>query len=197
MLPRFWNQNMTHLLSEWQGHLLSCPGQLKRWVTHSLTYIHTTCNQEMPAHIKMVLLYWKECWIFWSDCNLEKKIISADPYDWMVGKVWKSGRKTGFSSLITDLIRRWIMHTPAGQGGAKLPSNLQIEFFSSYHPLIQKIFPHTTLPKRRSARIRPLKSTGWLHVDNIVLQSEPCLHGSYPHHSVPSTGAINPANDSF
>ena len=58
----------------------------------------------------------------------------------MVGKVWKSGRKTGFSSLITDLIRRWIMHTPAGQGGAKLPSNLQIEFFSSYHPLIQKYF---------------------------------------------------------
>ena len=151
----------------------------------------------MPAHIKMVLLYWKECRIFWSDCNLEKKIISADPYDWMVGKVWKSGRKTGFSSLITDLIRRWIMHTPAGQGGAKLPSNLQIEFFSSYHPLIQKIFPHTTLPKRRSARIRPLKSTGWLHVDNTVPQSEPCLHGSYPHHSVPSTGAINPANDSF
>ena len=34
--------------------------------------------------------------------------------------------------------QRWIMHTPAGQGGAKLPSNLQIEFFSSYHPLTKK-----------------------------------------------------------
>ena len=125
----------------------------------------------MQAHIKMVLLYWKECWIFWSDCNLEKKIISADPYDWMVGKVWKSGRKTGFSSLITDLIRRWIMHTPAGQGGAKLPSNLQIEFFSSYHPLIQKIFPHTTLPKRRSATIRPPESTAGCML--IILSRNP------------------------
>ena len=25
-----WNQNMTQSLTDWQGHLLSCPGQLKR-----------------------------------------------------------------------------------------------------------------------------------------------------------------------
>ena len=25
-----WNQKMSHSVTEWQGHLLSCPGQLKR-----------------------------------------------------------------------------------------------------------------------------------------------------------------------
>ena len=29
-LKRRWNQNMSQWVTEWQGHLLSCPGQLKK-----------------------------------------------------------------------------------------------------------------------------------------------------------------------
>ena len=46
----------------------------------------------------------------------------------------KSGIQTEFSSLIRDLIRDELcIHRP-DRRGAKLPSNLQIEFFSSCHP---------------------------------------------------------------
>ena len=151
----------------------------------------------MPAHIKMVLLYWKWMlnFLVWLQSRKEN-IISWSI--WLDGGQGLEKRKENRVFVSDHGFDQTMNYAYTGRTGGRQTSiqftNRILFFISSSN---KKIFPHTTLPKRKSARMRPLKSTGWLHVDNTVLQSEPCLHGSYPHHSVPSTGAINPANDSF
>ena len=151
----------------------------------------------MPAHIKMVLLYWKWMlnFLVWLQSRKENNISWSI---WLDGGQGLEKRKENRVFVSDHGFDQTMNYAYTGRTGGRQTSiqftNRILFFISSSYP---KIFPHTTLPKRRSARIRPLKSTGWLHVDNTVPQSEPCLHGSYPHHSVPSTGAINPANDSF
>ena len=169
----------------------------KRWVTHSLTYIHTTCNQEMPAHIKMVLLYWKWMlnFLVWLQSRKENNISWSI---WLDGGQGLEKRKENRVFVSDHGFDQTMNYAYTGRTGGRQTSiqftNRILFFISSSYPKNISTYNFT---KKKKCNNKASWKHGWLHVDNTVPQSEPCLHGSYPHHSVPSTGAINPANDSF